>query len=236
MTRETWCVGAAQGHGQRDVQADAFHLSRDEVTGRLGIAVTDGIGDTDEAAFIAQLTAQVAATTAATATPELACVAAREQRTAHYAWQPSSSDERADASIVTALVDPHFSRVRFAWAGICRAYVLDTSGHLQRATYDHSLGEQLRIHARRRGPMSPFDRTLTRTVGSRREFVTTSLPVHTISAVLLCTDGISRHLDDQQIRNALLRKDARQAAKALASAADLKGHDNATAVVVHRSY
>ncbi|MFE6481492.1 hypothetical protein ACFVGN_00905 [Streptomyces sp. NPDC057757] len=159
----------------------------DRATGRIVDCVTDGIGNTTEAVEAAQLAADAAVRAALTVTPEAGCLAARERL--------ADSDNLADASIVIALFDPDHSRIAITWAGICRAYALTEDGQLQRATYDHSLGERICRHTTQRGPLALYDRKITRTV-ARDEFVPTSLPAHTVRSVLLCSDGGSRLLDD----------------------------------------
>ncbi|WP_162602664.1 SpoIIE family protein phosphatase [Streptomyces spongiicola] len=226
MSRTAWRVGGAQRQGRREVQADAFSVGGDRATGRIAVAVTDGIGDTSAAADAAELTAGAAATTALASTPELGCLGARSKLAA--------SGVTADASIVTALFDPAHSRIRIAWAGLCRVYALTTDGELQRVTYDHSLGERIRHHSAQSGPLPMYDRKVTRTV-ARHEFVTTSLPARGTASILLCTDGVSQNVTDQTIIAALLCDDLYDGAELLAAAAGIDGPDNATAIVRRRS-
>ncbi|MFF3056387.1 PP2C family protein-serine/threonine phosphatase [Streptomyces sp. NPDC057909] len=224
MPPTPWRVGGAQRQGRREFQADAFTVGGDRATGRIAACVTDGLGDTAEAAEAAQLAAEAAARATLTATPELGCAAARERL--------AVSDNTADASIVTALFDPGRSRIAITWAGICRAYALTDDGDLTRATYDHSLGEHIRRHTTQRGPLGLYDRKVTRTV-ARHEFVTTSLPAQAIRSVLLCSDGVSQNLADHVILRALAEPDPQDAAHILVTAAAIHSPDNATAVVLH---
>lgn len=225
MPQTTWRVGGAQRKGRREVQAGAFNVGGDRATGRIAVAVTDGIGDTTEAADAAQLAAEEAAAVALTTTPEVGCMAARERLAA--------SGVTADASIITALFAPAHSRIQITWAGLCRAYVLTTDDQLQRATYDHSLGEHIRRHTSQRGPLPAYDRKVTRTI-ARHAFVTTSLPAHSTAGVLLCTDGVSQNVTDQTIIAALLCDDPNDGAELLVGAAGADGPDNATAIVLRR--
>lgn len=225
MSRTPWRAGGAQRQGRREVQADAFAVAGDQSTGRIAVAVTDGIGDTAEAAEAAGLTAKAAVGAALAVTPEIGCVTAREQLAA--------SGIRADASIVTALFDPAHSRVQLAWAGVCRVYALTTDGQLERVTYDHSVGERIRRHTKQRGPLPMYDRKVTRTV-ARHEFVSSSLPAHSTAGVLLCSDGISQSVPDRTIVTALLCEDPNEGAELLAVAAGVDGPDNATAIVLRR--
>ncbi|MGC9539955.1 PP2C family protein-serine/threonine phosphatase [Streptomyces sp. UG1] len=227
MSPKSWCAGGAQRQGRREVQADVFAVAGNQANGRIAAAVTDGIGDTTAAAAAADLAAEEAVGAALAATPELGCIRARIQLAA--------SGITADASIVTALFDPAHSRVQFTWAGLCRAYVLTTDGELRRATYDHSFGERIRRRTKQRGPLRLYDRKVTRTV-ARHEFVTTSLPAHSTTAVLLCTDGVSQSASERTIAAALLHDDPNQGAELLAEAAGINGPDNATAVVLRRTH
>jgi protein phosphatase len=60
-----------------------------------------------------------------------------------------------------------------------------------------------------------------------------AVPVRSGDRILLCTDGVHRQLDDDQLRLALGTGTARQAAEALVEQADRTGgKDNSTAVVV----
>ena len=224
MPPTPWRVGGAQRQGHREVQADAFVVGGDRATGRIAACVTDGIGDTTEAAEAAQLAADEAARATLTATTEAGCAAARERLAA--------GDNLADASIVTALFDPDHNRIAITWAGICRAYALTDDGQLQRVTYDHSLGERIRRNTTQSGPLALYDRKVTRTV-ARHEFVTTSLPAHTIRSVLLCSNGVSELLADHLILRGLTASDPDDAAQFLVASAGIHGSDNATAVVLH---
>ncbi|KPI15639.1 protein serine/threonine phosphatase [Actinobacteria bacterium OK074] len=223
MPEAPWRVGGAQRQGRRGVQADAFDIGGDMATGRISVAVTDGIGDTNAAADAALLAAEEAAIVTLNANPQAGCTAARARLAA--------SGSTADASIVSALFDPADSRIQIAWAGLCRAYVLSADGRLQRVTYDHVLGEAAGRRAAEDGSTPPCDRRVTHTV-ALRDFVTTSLPVHSTAAVLLCTDGVSRSLTERAITNALRVDDPTNAAELLAGAAGINGPDNTTAVVL----
>lgn len=60
-----------------------------------------------------------------------------------------------------------------------------------------------------------------------------AVPVRTGDRLLLCTDGVHRQLDDEQLREALQLRTCRQAAERLVHQADhAGGRDNATAVVL----
>ncbi|MDQ8707848.1 hypothetical protein RCO28_36075 [Streptomyces sp. LHD-70] len=236
MPSHQWLTGSAQSKGRREIQADAYAINRDDATGRIAAAVTDGIGDTDDAATVAQLAAAAASKATLVHDPGHGCQAARARRAAHYGpTEHYSVADQADASIVTALLASDHSRLLISWAGLCRAYVLYESGALERATFDHCLGTPIREATQRGGSTAAYRREVTRTVG-RNEFVTAHLPVRHVSRLLLCSDGVHRHLSDRAIATVLCdpSNDATEAANILARAGGLTGSDNATAVVIQR--
>ncbi|MDQ8704513.1 hypothetical protein RCO28_18755 [Streptomyces sp. LHD-70] len=232
-----WLTGSAQSKGRRDIQADAYAVNRDDTTGRIAATVTDGIGDTKDSATIAQLAATAATKATLRHDPGHGCQTARVRRATHYNdAEPRGLDAQADASIVTALLATDHSRLWISWAGLCRAYVMYESGALERATFDHCLPTPMTEAAQRSGSATTDERQVTRTVG-RNEFVTTHLPVRQVTRLLLCTDGVHRHLADRAIATVLRdpSTDATEAANILARAGGLTGTDNATAVVIQRA-
>jgi len=238
MPSHEWLTGFAQSKGRRDVQADAYAISHDVTAGRVAAAVTDGIGDSEEAAAIARLTAEAAARAALAHDPGQGCQAARARRASHHdPTRHGSNTAEADASIIAALVTSDHSRMWITWAGLCRAYVLYESGVLERATFDHCrVTPSLKGATRRGGSATPYEQEITRTVG-RNEFVTTHLPVRHVSRLLLCSAGVHQHLSDRAIATVLSdpSTDATEAANILARAGGLTGTDNATAVVIQRA-
>ncbi|MDI3418003.1 PP2C family protein-serine/threonine phosphatase [Streptomyces luteolus] len=246
MPSHKWLTGSAQSKGRRDIQADAYAVSRNDAVGRIAAAVTDGIGDTEEAATIARLAAAAAAKATLAHDPGQGCQAARARRATHYAsiqqgqyvqqHNVARAAEPADASIVTAMLAADHSRLWISWAGLCRAYVLYESGVLERATFDHRAATPIHEATRRGRHPAPYGPEVTRTVG-RNEFVTAHLPVRHVTRLLLCSDGVHRHLAEHAIATVLRDSstDATEAANILARAGGLTGADNATAVVIQRA-
>jgi serine/threonine protein phosphatase PrpC len=126
--------------------------------------------------------------------------------------------------------------------GDSRAYRLTRSaGHdrLDQLTHDHNVRSELLAAGldvqeyRDRGVAL---HGLTSFVGLEHEVLridVLAVPVRSGDRILLCTDGVYRQLDDEQLRAALGAGTARQAAEILVERADQSGgKDNATAVVV----
>jgi protein phosphatase len=126
--------------------------------------------------------------------------------------------------------------------GDSRAYRLSHSGEdgrLDLLTHDHNVRSELLAAGldvrdyRERGVAL---HGLTSFVGLEHDVLRVdvlAVPVRTGDRILLCTDGVHRQLDDDQVRVLLGAGSARHAADALVRAADeAGGRDNATAVVV----
>jgi len=126
-----------------------------------------------------------------------------------------------------------------AHVGDSRAYVL-RDGRLLPLTRDHSLVEEyiergLLTPATAR--QSPLSHVLTRAVGTDPR-VTPDLASHALlpdDVLLLCTDGVTKMLEDEAIAE-LLKKTAHSPAtvcRALVDEANrLGGHDNSTVIVI----
>lgn len=135
-------------------------------------------------------------------------------------------------STVAALVvrDGH---AVIAHVGDSRVYRL-RDGELAQLTCDHSLAEEMRAAGGHVGADFPYRNVITRAIGMREgarvDVVVSSLEAGDV--FLLCTDGLTEGLDDDDLA-ALLTAPPRTAAPALVRAAyDAGGRDNITAVVV----
>lgn len=127
--------------------------------------------------------------------------------------------------------------------GDSRAYRLtrtgDGLGRLDQLTHDHNVRSELLaagldVHDYRDRGVALHG--LTSFVGLEHEALridVLAVPVRSGDRILLCTDGVYRQLDDDQLRRALGAGTARQAAERLVERADRAGgKDNSTAVVV----
>ena len=114
------------------------------------------------------------------------------------------------ASMATTIVALHISGnvATIAHVGDSRAYRLDADGHLYRETQDHSVVEE-EVRAGRMTPEQaanhPSRNVISRAVGAE---ITVDIDIKTIilepgTMFLLCSDGITRHIPDQEIAELL---------------------------------
>jgi PPM family protein phosphatase len=219
-------VGVASARGPRTHQADAAASHRGR-TGRLAVAVADGVGDSAAAAFAARLVADHAVRVATLEGRVDTAVLA-----AHDVLHSAGDLAPGDAATVVALApgdgDP---RWRLGWVGDCRALAWDGRG-LRALTVDHTVAEQmrawgLRVHPRLEHVLS----TSVRTAGSRDVGVA---DVAGPGVLLLVSDGVHRSVPASALAAALAAGGSAQARADrvvdLATAAGTR--DNATALVV----
>jgi protein phosphatase len=127
----------------------------------------------------------------------------------------------------------------YLWAGDSRIY-LYRDGRLRRLTRDHSQVEELissgtlaaeeTIHLVARN-------LITRAVGvtDALELDEETIDVQDGDIFLLCSDGLSNEVDEQDMRNALVARDCRQAAETLVELALQHGGRDNVSVVVARA-
>jgi protein phosphatase len=144
-------------------------------------------------------------------------------------------------TIVVLHIDGRTASATVAHVGDSRAYVLQKE-KLLRWTHDHSLVE----NSVREGILSPEEalthpmrHVLTRALGTELE-VEPDLASHLLhpdDALLLCTDGLTKMLEDDHIQDILCRHASpEEACRALVNEANrLGGEDNITVVVVRNN-
>lgn len=125
-----------------------------------------------------------------------------------------------------------------AHAGDSRCYRL-RAGKLDRITQDHSLvDEQMRLGAMtaEEAERSPFRSVITRAIGTQPSVTedVAEMEIEAGDVFLLCTDGLTREVDEPSIARILgAGSDVERAAQSLVDAAvEAGGRDNVTAVVV----
>jgi protein phosphatase len=131
----------------------------------------------------------------------------------------------------------HFPQLYVAHVGDSRTY-LHRAGNLRRLTRDHTLAERLREHGQDVGPSSRWHHVLWNAVGggeqsSRPQADIKRARLHPNDTLLLCSDGLTKHVSDDRIAE-VLEQDiwAGDAAALLASDAnEAGGTDNITVVV-----
>jgi serine/threonine protein phosphatase PrpC len=242
---------AVQSTGTRTVQADAYAVLRDPVTGRIAAAVADGIGDSEESAWVAQVGADQAAEVAVRRGSAAHAVReARSRRNLHHLGYPDYDPEwdywpgEGDAVLAVAVVQPGAAAVQIAWTGDCRVYRLGHTDVLEQITTDHTRGEQLRQlgFLDRDAPPCAADSVVTSRLACG-PIGTALVPVELTRRLLLCSDGVGKQLDAAVIGLDLGTADhAAEAANWLAVDADVDGvddqrtrSDNITAVVIDLS-
>lgn len=144
--------------------------------------------------------------------------------------------------MATTIVALHLSgsKATFGHVGDSRLYRLSPDGQLIRETADHSIVEE-EVRAGRMTPEQavnhPSKNVISRALGAEDsvEVDMKTIEVEDGTAFLLCTDGITRHIPDNEIRELLL---SGQTPESLC--AEMKercyqrgAEDNLTAVIVH---
>ncbi len=140
------------------------------------------------------------------------------------------------ATVVAALV--HEQQLTLAWVGDSRIYLWDR-GLLRQMSHDHSLVARL-VEI---GQLSPEEarthehkNVLIRSLGSKEQVVVdvASCPLRRGARVLLCSDGLTGHVEDEALSDILSRhREPHEAALELMAAANTDGgSDNISIVVV----
>jgi serine/threonine protein phosphatase PrpC len=241
-------VGRVREHNEDSVLA--FECMRDSLVSpkqTFLYAVADGMGGAEAgevASAIAVQTIQdyVEKKLAASANVELSATLqeALEQANSKIVdYQASHPETRSMGSTaVAALIIP--PQAAIAWVGDSRAYIFDDRG-LRQLTKDHSLVQRL-IEI---GQISPEEarhhehkNVITRSLGARATgpagAESISMRLRRGDRLLLCSDGLTTHVEDGQIEEILRRNsDSRSAALELVVAANAGGGtDNISVVVV----
>jgi protein phosphatase len=156
-------------------------------------------------------------------------------------FEMASSDARFDGmgtTVALLYVDERAGRAVVGHAGDSRVYRYD--GRLHRETYDHTdlddairAGRITRQQATALGKQNTINRALGIEAEVQAEFKT--IPLEEGNAFLLCSDGVTRHIDDDEIADLFaggLEPDAM--CEEIRSRCYARGaEDNLTAVVVY---
>lgn len=139
-------------------------------------------------------------------------------------------------TLVSLLLRPGSALI--AHAGDSRCY-LWRSGKLERKTHDHSLvDEQMRLGTmtREEAERSPFRSVITRAIGTQQTIneEVQEMKTEPGDVFLLCSDGLTREVDEEEMARVLgVGDDLQAAAKRLVEAAnEAGGRDNVTCVLV----
>lgn len=156
-------------------------------------------------------------------------------------WERSVADPETagmGTTVTVAVVDPASDRVLFGHVGDSRAYRL-RAGTLEQITTDHSLVAELvesGVLTPEEAARHPQRSAITRAVGTERaiEADVFSVPALPGDVFLLCSDGLTDMLLEEEIASCIVDADAdpEPAARALVAAANAHGgEDNITVVL-----
>ena len=154
-----------------------------------------------------------------------------------YLWRVSRREEshRQTGSTVVAMLARR-SRVAFLWAGDSRAYRL-RGERLQRLTRDHTWASEVADGSAilDKTPTGQSDTAITRAVGGAEALDLDLLSDQVCKGdrFLLCSDGLTREIDDAKLGSILKEGDAVECARQLLQAALAAGaHDNVSVIVI----
>ena len=170
----------------------------------------------------------------ATAEGQLEEIAQKANREIHRLAQEDSSRAGMGTTLTAAMLRD--DEVAFGHVGDSRAYLL-RDGQLKRLTKDHSLVEELRRQGRlteEQAEEHPQRSIITRALGPEPSVNvdTMTFPARDGDVFLLCSDGLTTMVSDEEIRGILVNsKNLRAAVNRLVEAANRGGgRDNITAV------
>jgi protein phosphatase len=165
---------------------------------------------------------------------QLEGIAQEANRKIHKLAQVDSSRAGMGTTLTAALLRD--DELALGHVGDSRAYVL-RDGKLKRLTKDHSLVEELRRQGRlteEQAEEHPQRSIITRALGPEPtvNVDTMTFPARDGDVFLLCSDGLTTMISDEEIREILVRsKNLRSAVNRLVEAANRGGgRDNITAV------
>lgn len=241
-------VGMVREHNEDSVMSvEYFRDSQVEPSRSFLYAVCDGMGgaeagETASAIAVGTIRDYVAHRLDRDATldlPGLLVNALEQANTEIIEYQKEHPESRGMGSTgVVALVLPPETGV--AWVGDSRAYVLDGAG-LHQVTRDHSLVQRLievgQITAEE-ARNHEHKNVITRSLGARQSGAAgaeaVALKLKRGDRLLLCSDGLTAHVEDDQIATILGRHtDPDGAARELIAAANAGGGtDNISVIIV----
>jgi protein phosphatase len=201
-------------------------------------AVADGMGGAQAGEVASRIAARAfehgPPNDDAPAEGQLEEIARKANRRIHKLAQEDSSRAGMGTTLTAALL--HDDEVALGHVGDSRAYLL-RDGELKRLTKDHSLVEELRRQGRlteEQAEEHPQRSIITRALGPEPDVNvdTMTFPARDGDVFLLCSDGLTTMVSDDQIREILVgSRNLRQAVTKLVDAANRGGgRDNITAV------
>jgi PPM family protein phosphatase len=215
------------------------HANEDSYFARAPLfAVADGMGGAQAGEVASRIAAGAFErgrwSDEAPAEGQLEQIAQRANREIHKLAQEDSSRAGMGTTLTAAMVGD--DEVALSHVGDSRAYVL-RDGQLKRLTKDHSLVEELRRQGRlteEQAEEHPQRSIITRALGPEPSVNvdTMTFPARDGDVFLLCSDGLTTMVSDDEIRDILANaRSLRSAVNKLIDAANRGGgRDNITAV------
>src|SRR5215216_6104451 len=215
------------------------HANEDSYFARAPLfAVADGMGGAQAGEVASRIAAGAFErgtwSDEAPAEGQLEQIAQRANREIHQLAQKDSSRAGMGTTLTAAMVGD--DEVALSHVGDSRAYVL-RDGQLKRLTKDHSLVEELRRQGRlteEQAEEHPQRSIITRALGPEPSVNvdTMTFPARAGDVFLLCSDGLTTMVSDDEIRDILSSaRSLRSAVSRLIDAANHGGgRDNITAV------
>jgi PPM family protein phosphatase len=215
------------------------HANEDSYFARAPLfAVADGMGGAQAGEVASRIAAGAfehgPGNDDASAEGQLEQIARRANRKIHKLAQEDSSRAGMGTTLTAALLRD--DEVALGHVGDSRAYLL-RGGQLKRLTKDHSLVEELRRQGRlteEQAEEHPQRSIITRALGPEPDVNvdTMTFPARDGDVFLLCSDGLTTMVSDDEIREILVNsRSLRQAVSRLVDAANRGGgRDNITAV------
>jgi protein phosphatase len=214
------------------------HANEDSYFARAPIfAVADGMGGAQAGEVASRIAAGAFEERSIGEEPaegQLEEIAQEANREIHQLAQEDSSRAGMGTTLTAAMVSDN--EVALGHVGDSRAYVL-RDGELKRLTKDHSLVEELRRQGRlteEQAEEHPQRSIITRALGPEPQVNvdTMTFPARDGDVFLLCSDGLTTMVSDDEIRDILVgAKNLRTAVNRLVDAANRGGgRDNITAV------
>src|SRR5829696_4883244 len=215
------------------------HANEDSYFARAPLfAVADGMGGAQAGEVASRIAAGAFErgtwSDEAPAEGQLEQIAQRANREIHKLAQEDSSRAGMGTTLTAAMLRD--DEVALSHVGDSRAYVL-RGGQLKRLTKDHSLVEELRRQGRlteEQAEEHPQRSIITRALGPEPSVNvdTMTFPARDGDVFLLCSDGLTTMVSDEEIREILVNaRSLRSAVSKLIDAANSGGgRDNITAV------
>jgi serine/threonine protein phosphatase Stp1 len=216
-------------------------LNEDAVLDRPDIglwAVADGVGGAAAGDWASAFTIQALASIARPATGFEFLSGVRQQLSSVNIALRRRADVEGQSAIATTVVvlmffDQHFA---CAWAGDSRLY-LRRGGLLSQLSRDHSAVQDLvdsGVISAADARSHPKNNVITRAVGAQEKLELDTLHDRLLEndVFLLCSDGLTKTMDEAEIATVLDEPVDRAAARMIDTALDRGAPDNVTVVVV----